>query len=204
MTSESSVNSGGAPSDLTFLPADGVANIAFAVPASLAVRFQFQSSQLLARLLAEATPSDFDLAMWDSSSVSAPFGVNHRADDDAWTLPKLTMSDVKLACWAVDNWTETGRRLVAGLLTHPEGIRTADMAKLADFTGGIPSALRHVAGRLRSIDRAPFWLGDISSKGHADGQRLSVDVEGEPYALMLSIFEARYPDVLASAANGGC
>lgn len=41
---------------------------------------------------------------------------------------------------------------LAGLLTHPEGIRTADLAKLADFRGGIPSALRHVAGRLRSID----------------------------------------------------
>lgn len=190
-------------SDLTFLPADGVATVAFAVPALLAVRFQLEADELLARLLAEATSSDFDLATWDSSAVSPPFGVNHRGDDDAWTLPKLKMSDVKVACWVVDNWTDTGRRLAAGLLTHPEGIRTSDLADLAGFTGGISSAMRHVAGRLRSIDRAPFWFGDPASKGHVRGQRLWIDTQGEPYELMHSILDARYPDILAAASQSG-
>ena len=166
------------------------------MPAAIAPQFQQSAASLLARLL-DAQPSpDFDLRTWDSSTTKPPFTSNHRGDEDAWSLPPITDADLKLVCWAVDHWTDTGRQLVAGLLMHPHGIRTFDLAEFVGYSGSISSAFRHVAGRLRAIERAPFWCGDAASKGHPRGQRLWIDPDAEPSQVVRTVFDARYRELL--------
>jgi len=177
---------------------DDLVAITTVIPARIATQYQQSNADLVARLLADATSDTFDLATWDSSTYTAPHTANHRGDEDAWSLPAITTADLKPACWAVDNWTDTGRRLAGAILTHPEGMHSRDIADLVDYTGGIPSAFRAIAGRLRAIDRAPFWFGDVESRGNERGQILSARPESEPYKVVWSIFEARYPELLNS------
>lgn len=174
--------------------------LTFVVPASVASSAQVELAAVVDRhdrLASTLQSGDIDLATWDSSTFTAPFDINHRGDEIAWRLPRITRDDVRAVCWAVDSWSGNGRRLIAELLKDPRPTRTRDIAEKAGYTGGIPSAFRHVAGRLRSIDRAPCWYGDPTTAGHPRGQELRMDPSGEPYLVVRSVYEARYPDLIA-------
>ena len=181
---------------ITAVRPDDLVTIPTIIPAHIAIKYQQANAELVARLIANATPDTFNLATWDTSTYIAPHTANHRGDEDAWTLPPITEADLKPVCWAVVNWTNTGRKLAGAILTHPEGMHSRDLADLVGYTGGIPSAFRAIAGRLRAIDRAPFWFGDVESRGNERGQIVSARPESEPYKVVRSIFEARYPELL--------
>lgn len=191
-----------APTIQTISPEDTVV-LSFAMPGSVAVEFQRQSGPILTALL-RSIPSDadadisFDLASWDSSVFHPPFDSNHRGGEDAWDLPAVTdtEADQKAVCWAVDNWSDTGRRLAGAIIAHPEGMHSRDIAALVGYEGGIPSAFRHVAGRLRAINRAPFWFGDPDTRGHARGMKMWAKPDSDAYKVVRAIFEARYPEYL--------
>lgn len=173
-------------------------SVSYIVPAGLAVALQAEIDGLLARVAAAEIGKTFDLSTWDSRSFTAPFHANYRGDEDAWTLPSISETDIKPVCWAVDNWTDTGRSLAAAILNHPDGMHSRDLADLVGYSGGIPSAFRALAGRLRAIDRAPFWFGDADSRGHERGQILSARPQSIPYQVVRSVFGARYPKLLNS------
>ena len=84
--------------------------------------------------------AEIDLSSWDSSSFEAPHNINF-GPVDAWSLPAIAEADVKAVCWAVDNWTDVGRRLAAGLLTHPAGIRTVTNCRAAPGRAGSPKSV---------------------------------------------------------------
>jgi hypothetical protein len=174
-------------------PADLV-TICYVLPASIAAAFQRETTPLLDRLHRARLTGDFDLAAWDSSAFVPPFNSNHRGDESAWDLPLITADDLKGVAWAVDHWTDTGRALVAGLLAAPAGgIHTFDLADQVGFTGGLPSAFRAIAGRLRAIERAPFWVGDPETVRHERGQLLSL---GRGADVVRQVFEARHAALL--------
>jgi hypothetical protein len=185
------------------LSPDETVVLSWAMPASVAVEFQQQTGPILAALLRNhpltgVEDRPVDLASWDSSEFQPPFDSNHRGGEDAWHLPVITdtEADRKAVCWAVDSWSETGRRLAGVIIANPGGMHSRDIAEKANYTGGIPSAFRHVAGRLRAINRAPFWFGDPDSRGHERGQRLSARPDTDAYKVVKTIFEARYPEYL--------
>jgi len=187
----------------THLDPDATLTLTFAMPARVAVEFQEQAGTILTDLIRNRRfraddHAGFDLASWDSNEFTAPFDSNHRGDEDAWDLPPINASeaDLRATCWAVDNWTDSGRSLAAVIISNPTGLRSRDIADRAGYSGGIPSAFRHVAGRLRAINRAPFWFGDPASKGHERGQLLSARPDTDACKVVRSIFEARYPELL--------
>lgn len=158
-----------------------------------AMLLQREISELVTRRTA-TRDDDIDLASWDSSSFATP-GHSRSGPTDAWTMPKLGPGDLQGACWAVDNWSEIGRAF-AGALLAAQRIRTFDLADKVGFDGHIPSVFRGIAGRLRALDRAPFWYGNPETKAHQRGQELHVTPGDAPYELMMTIFRARYPELL--------
>ena len=66
----------------------------------------------------------------------------------------------------------------------------------SSHAGGIASAFRAIAGRLRAIDRAPFWFRDVEPRGNERGQTVSARPESVPRKVVRSIFEAHYPELL--------
>lgn len=71
-------------------------------------------------------------------------------DKDAWKLPAITWDDLKLVCWAIDNWTDTGRELASGMLSVPaHEVRTRVLAAHVGYEKAVPSAFRAMANRLR-------------------------------------------------------
>lgn len=187
----------------THVDPDTTLTLTFAMPAGVAVEFQEQAGTILVDLLRSqrlrsTDSAGFDLSTWNSHEFTAPFDSNHRGEEDAWDLPPINASeaDLRATCWAVDNWTDTGRSLAAVIVKNPDGLRSRDIADRAGYTGGIPSAFRHVAGRLRAINRAPFWFGDPTSKGHERGQILSARPDSDAYKVVKAIFKARYPELL--------
>lgn len=187
-------------SRLLIQPAKGNSDfvtITLIAPAVVADAFQREAIPLIERIEDTLTDTEFDLATWDSSVFTAPHNARHRGSEHAWNLPTITEHDVRAVAWAVDQWTATGRSLAAGLLLNPAGIRTSDLADLVGFTGGIAPALRGIASRLRSIDRQPFWLGYPTDTGHERGKRLWIDKDSAGYQLLRSIYNARYPNLLA-------
>lgn len=176
--------------------ASDLVSVSFVMPATLAASFQRATMPVLHQLYTAQPGTEFDLATFDSSTVTPPHPGNY-GPKDAWQLDPITWDDIKLVCWAVDNWTDTGRALAGGLLGAPRHeIRTRPLAKQIGYDKAVPAAFRAMANRLRSIGRQPFWFGDLSSKTHPDGQLLSVKPDSEPYAVMRSVFEARYPNDL--------
>lgn len=164
------------------------------MPASLAPTLQLEFATVISQRTAAMSEIDIDLATWDSSMVEPPHHGRY-GPKDAWKLPPLTEADLRLACWAVDNWSDVGRQF-AGRLLSAHRIRTFDLADELGFDGHIPSVFRTLASRLRAIGRAPFWYGDMDTKAHARGMELYVNTDGEPYRIMREIFEARYPECL--------
>lgn len=188
---------------ITTVSTKAIVTLAWAMPAAVAVDFVEQTSPILTNLLRNhqtdgSTLESFDLATWDSSEFQPPFHSNHRGDEDAWALPAISEreADLKAVCWAVDNWTDTGRGLAAVVINHPEGLHTRDIAEKAHYTGSIPSAFRHIAGRLRAINRAPFWHSDPDSRGHERGQLVGADTDAAAFKVVKAVFEARYPNYL--------
>ncbi|HEX7197746.1 MAG TPA: hypothetical protein VF364_13050 [Candidatus Limnocylindria bacterium] len=193
MTTSATITTPASPNDTVLLT--------MAMPAAVASEFQERAGTILSEMLRayRATGSaPFDLATWNSDGFIAPFDSNHRGDEDAWDLPAITDTepDRRAVCWAVDHWTDTGRSLAAVLINHPDGLRSRDIADLAGYSGGIPSAFRHIAGRLRAIDRAPFWFGRPETKGHERGQVLWANRDSDSYQVVRAVFEARYPHLL--------
>jgi hypothetical protein len=173
--------------------------ISYVLPARLVPGFQREAASLLERLHRASTPVEFDPSAWDSAEFRPPFNSNHRGDESAWDFPPITVQDRKALCWVVDNWTDVGRTLVAGLFNAPpSGIHTFDLAEAVGFDGGLPSAFRAIAGRLRAIERAPFWTGHPDTVRHERGQLLSLDRGAD---VVREVFAARYPQLLTS--NGG-
>src|SRR5215211_955648 len=144
---------------ISAVTAEELVAITHVLPAHLVPAFQREVAPLLERLH-RAAPIEFDLKTWDSSEFQPPFNSNHRGGEDAWTLPPITWEDRKAVTWAVDHWTDDGRSLVAGLLNAPrDGIHTFELKDAVGYEGGLPSAFRAIAGRLRAIERRPFWIG---------------------------------------------
>lgn len=164
------------------------------MPAGLAPDLQFQFTQVITDRMATMDQGSIDLATWDSSMFEPPHH-GRWGTKDAWKMPKLTMNDDRAACWAVDNWNDTGREFAGALITL-HTIRTFDLADKLHFDGHIPSVFRTLASRLRAIGRAPFWFGDPDTKAHPRGQELHIDLDSDSYRLMRRIFEARYPEFL--------
>ena len=134
---------------------DGLVTISYVLPASLAAAFQRETTPVLDRLYRATATADFDLAAWDSSEFVPPYNSNHRGDESAWDFPPITADDIKPVAWVVDNWTDTGRALAAGLLLAPAGgIHTFDLAEKVGYTGGLPSAFpRSPVAFVRSSER---------------------------------------------------
>ncbi len=181
---------------------DQLVRICHVLPARLVPAFQREVAPLLERLHRSSAPADFDLATWDSSEFVPPYNSNHRGAESAWDLPHITWDDRKAVSWVVDHWTDAGRALVAGLLNAPaDGIHTFDLAEMVAYTGGLPSAFRAIAGRLRAVERSPFWDGDPRTVRHERGQLLTLDRD-RGADIVREIFEARHPAVLAAYGGG--
>ncbi|HEY7042191.1 MAG TPA: hypothetical protein VH419_00845 [Nocardioidaceae bacterium] len=175
---------------------DELVTVSYVLPARLATKFQREAGAVLDRLHRIDAEPDFDLAIWQSSGFAPPYNSNHRGDESAWTFPPITWDDRKAVAWAVDNWTDTGRSLVAGLLLAPAaGVHTFDLAEAVGYTGGLPSAFRAIVGRLRAIERAPFWRGDPDTLRHERGQLLAPDRGAD---VVRRILEIRHPAVFAT------
>src|SRR5262245_10553945 len=128
--------------DMQPVRGDDLVEVRYVMTAGLAAAFQREAGLVLDRLYRLNAAPEFDLATWDSSSFVPPYNSNHRGNESAWNLPPITWDDRKAVAWVVDNWTDTGRSLVAGLLLAPAaGIHTFDLAKQVGYTGGLPSAL---------------------------------------------------------------
>ena len=182
--------------------ASELVELSYVMRADVAEAFQRETTPILERLIQALAGDDFDLATFDSSLVTPPYPGNN-GPKDAWLMPPITRSDIKLVCWVVDNWTDSGRKLAGGLLSVPDHeVRTRTLAKHVGYDKAVPSAFRAMANRLRSIDRRPFWFGDLTTKAHPDGQLLSVQPRSGPYAVIQEVFEARYPELLNWDSSG--
>lgn len=170
-------------------------SLTYVMPAGGAAEFQRRTTPILESIYSSATNVDFDIATFDSTTVTPPHRGNY-GPRDAWKLDPITGEDKKLVCWVVDNWTDTGRALAAGLLKF-ERIHTRELAEQVGYDKAVPSAFRAMANRLRAIGRRPFWYGNLTTKTDPRGQELHVDPDSEAYAVVREVLAKRYPALIS-------